>query len=431
MTAIKNGTLLVKDSNGNTARVATLSQTDITTLNTALTDIEANKRKISSINANYVTTNTAQDITGKKTLTTTNKTEAIIVKVTNTDSAVTPTEDLWVNAINCTDKNDKEVGKLQFIKRTDGSHWTGLQAVARDSNGNKLYKSLGVSVNSDGTASTNVPKPDSNSNDNNIATTSWVNDKVNPIKNNYVTTNTVQTITEHKIFTQKGEPFHIKDDRFDNTKTPTEQIFNSIVLRDKNNKLAGMLQFSHNTSGQHLASIAAIAQNTNGSNIYGALTVGIKSDGTASTFAPNPASNSNDTSIATTAWVNAKISTGATSSNKVVTIDTAQTITGQKTFTAAVKGLSFTATSDKRLKEDIKEVSFDLSSLKTYSYSFKQDKDKRHYVGLIAQEVEAIIPDAVRKDSKGYLSLDYNAIVAALVTEVNQLKKRIEVLENK
>ena len=49
MTAIKNGTLLVKDSNGNTARVATLSQTDITTLNTALTDIEANKRKISSI----------------------------------------------------------------------------------------------------------------------------------------------------------------------------------------------------------------------------------------------------------------------------------------------------------------------------------------------------------------------------------------------
>ena len=62
MTAIKNGTLLVKDSNGNTARVATLSQTDITTLNTALADIEANKRKISSISANYVTTNTEQTI---------------------------------------------------------------------------------------------------------------------------------------------------------------------------------------------------------------------------------------------------------------------------------------------------------------------------------------------------------------------------------
>ena len=45
MTAIKNGTLIVKDSSGNTARVATLSETDIATLNTALSDIEANKKK--------------------------------------------------------------------------------------------------------------------------------------------------------------------------------------------------------------------------------------------------------------------------------------------------------------------------------------------------------------------------------------------------
>ena len=49
MTAIKNGTLLVKDSNGNTARVATLSQTDITTLNTALTDIDTNSVRIQAI----------------------------------------------------------------------------------------------------------------------------------------------------------------------------------------------------------------------------------------------------------------------------------------------------------------------------------------------------------------------------------------------
>ena len=45
MTAIKNGTLLGKDANGNTARVATLSETDIATLNTALPDIDSNKKK--------------------------------------------------------------------------------------------------------------------------------------------------------------------------------------------------------------------------------------------------------------------------------------------------------------------------------------------------------------------------------------------------
>ena len=73
MTAIKNGTLLVKDSNGNTARVATLSQTDITTLNTALTDIGTNSVSIQSltdqvktIQGRYVDVDTAQTITGLK-----------------------------------------------------------------------------------------------------------------------------------------------------------------------------------------------------------------------------------------------------------------------------------------------------------------------------------------------------------------------------
>ena len=85
MTAIKNGTLLVKDSNGNTARVATLSQTDITTLNTALTDIEANKRKISSISANYVTTNTAQTIAGAKTFSAVTKSATPAASATGTE----------------------------------------------------------------------------------------------------------------------------------------------------------------------------------------------------------------------------------------------------------------------------------------------------------------------------------------------------------
>ena len=67
------------------------------------------KKKINSISANYVTTNTAQTITGKKTLTTTNKNEVIAVKVTNTDNTVTPTENLWTNVISAYDKNTKTI----------------------------------------------------------------------------------------------------------------------------------------------------------------------------------------------------------------------------------------------------------------------------------------------------------------------------------
>lgn len=305
--------------------------------------------KITPIKANYVTTNTEQTITGKKTFTTTNKSVVTNIKVTNTDNTVTPTENLWVNAVNAVDKNGKGEGALQFSRRTDGRNWVTLQSCTQNANGNDITSSIGIGLKADGTAITAAPKPNSNSNDNNIATTSWVNDKINPIKNNYVTTNTTQTISGNKSFTQKGEPFRIKDDRFDNTKTPTAQIFNSIVLRDKNDKDVGMLQFEHGTSGQHLVRISAIAQNTNGSNIYAPLSVAIKSDGTTSTSAPNPASNSNDNSIATTAWVNTKISAETTARNNAistaktdinntkVTTNTAQTISGAKTFSAVTK----------------------------------------------------------------------------------------------
>lgn len=85
------------------------------------------------------------------------------------------------------------------------------------------------------------------------------------------------------------------------------------------------------------------------------------------------------------------------------------------------------ATSDIRKKSDLKELSADLSSIKAYSYILKTD-GKRH-AGLIAQEVEKVIPEAVSNDPDGFKSLDYNAIVALLVGEVNALKKEIKDLK--
>lgn len=98
-------------------------------------------------------------------------------------------------------------------------------------------------------------------------------------------------------------------------------------------------------------------------------------------------------------------------------------------YSGALKGSTVQATSDIRLKEDLEEKHYDLSSLKTYRYKFK-DKEGYH-VGLIAQEVEKVIPEAISEGDDKYLSLDYNAVVAALVDEVNQLKERINKLEGK
>lgn len=99
------------------------------------------------------------------------------------------------------------------------------------------------------------------------------------------------------------------------------------------------------------------------------------------------------------------------------------------TFSASI----LKATSDKRKKTNITKTSVDLSSLNAYRYEFKKssDADKGFHVGLIAQEVEKILPEAVSKDEKGFLTLDYNAVVAVLVDEVNQLKSEIKQLKAK
>ena len=100
-------------------------------------------------------------------------------------------------------------------------------------------------------------------------------------------------------------------------------------------------------------------------------------------------------------------------------------------------GSGYTALSDKTKKENIKPLDFssqDLQTLGAYTYSFIADKDKKTKVGLIAQEVQDVLPDAVsittQKDTgETSLSLDYNAVVASLVSVINELTERVNQLE--
>ena len=106
---------------------------------------------------------------------------------------------------------------------------------------------------------------------------------------------------------------------------------------------------------------------------------------------------------------------------------------GSLTWNGTFSATTLKATSDKRKKTNITETSADLSAIKAYRYKFKEpsEVDKGFHVGLIAQEVEKILPEAVSKDEKGFLTLDYNAVVAVLVDEVNQLKSEIKQLQAK
>lgn len=88
----------------------------------------------------------------------------------------------------------------------------------------------------------------------------------------------------------------------------------------------------------------------------------------------------------------------------------------------------FKSTSDRRMKKDLAEIHPDLSGIRAYHYRFKANG--RPAYGLIAQEVREILPDAVTESGEDkHLTLDYNAVVAALVDEVNRLKLRVAALE--
>ncbi|MBR1605576.1 MAG: tail fiber domain-containing protein [Alphaproteobacteria bacterium] len=70
---------------------------------------------------------------------------------------------------------------------------------------------------------------------------------------------------------------------------------------------------------------------------------------------------------------------------------------------------SIYAASDKRFKENIHQVGTLFNGLPVYIFNYKNDKTP--LIGLIAQDVEKLKPEAVIKDKDGYLYIRYDLAV--------------------
>ncbi len=69
--------------------------------------------------------------------------------------------------------------------------------------------------------------------------------------------------------------------------------------------------------------------------------------------------------------------------------------------------------------------------LKPTLYRMKSDSSEGlKELGFIAQDVKSVIPNAY-VESKEFIGLNYNPIVAALTKAVQELKQKIDILENK
>ena len=92
-------------------------------------------------------------------------------------------------------------------------------------------------------------------------------------------------------------------------------------------------------------------------------------------------------------------------------------------------------TSDQRLKDNITPIDDPLAKVlsisgNTYDWNEKSNKEG-HDVGVIAQEVLEVLPEAVTTRDNGYLAVDYQKIVPLLVEAVKELSAKVKDLENK
>ncbi len=108
-------------------------------------------------------------------------------------------------------------------------------------------------------------------------------------------------------------------------------------------------------------------------------------------------------------------------------------------FHAANDIIAFSTTpSDMRLKSDIEPITDALAKVNALTgYTFTYDHAGRKSAGLLAQEVEQVLPSAVSNkrlplganNNEEYKTLQYDQTIALLVESVKELKSEIDILK--
>lgn len=131
------------------------------------------------------------------------------------------------------------------------------------------------------------------------------------------------------------------------------------------------------------------------------------------------------------------IFTGSFTSTGVTNFFGSVNINGKDLETELALGKALPS-SDERLKYNIRTIKNSLekvSNLRGVEFEFKKDNKKQ--IGVIAQEVEKIIPEVVGENPDGYKGVQYGNLVGLLIEaikeqqeQINELKQTIDELKN-
>ena len=84
--------------------------------------------------------------------------------------------------------------------------------------------------------------------------------------------------------------------------------------------------------------------------------------------------------------------------------------------------------SDRRLKDIIGEnldAMDKINKLKVYNYTYKKDDLKTPHVGVVAQELEKIFPNAISKDENGFLQIRHEDMFYAMINALKELYAKL------
>jgi hypothetical protein len=95
---------------------------------------------------------------------------------------------------------------------------------------------------------------------------------------------------------------------------------------------------------------------------------------------------------------------------------------------------SWTSTSDineKNVTGRIEDGLAKINTLTPATFTWKNDETNTPQVGLIAQEVQQILPEVVSDNGEGVLGIRYTEVIPLLVAAIQELTERLEALEGK
>ncbi len=98
--------------------------------------------------------------------------------------------------------------------------------------------------------------------------------------------------------------------------------------------------------------------------------------------------------------------------------------------------LAFTYQNE-RLKDNVTPISNPIEKLKSiggYEFDWNENHEEyngQHDIGVIAQEIEAVLPEIVITRENGYKAVRYEKIISLLIESNKDLLRRVEELESK